>query len=93
MIKSFKNKETENIYNGLRGKILPVKLHGKALMKLTMLNASENIRDLEKPPSNRLHKLKGDRKNQYSISINDKYRICFEWKNNEAHEVEIIDYH
>jgi proteic killer suppression protein len=93
MIKNFKNTETEKIFKGFKSKILPTNLHKKALIKLHMLDASENIEDLRNPPSNRLHKLQGNRKNQYSISINEKYRICFEWDDNKASNVEIIDYH
>jgi len=93
MIKSFACKETEKIFNGNKSKILPSKLLQKALVKLTMIDASENVDDLRIPPSNRLHKLKGGRKEEYSISINDKYRITFKWVNNSAHDVEISNHY
>ena len=93
MIKSFKCKETEKIFNGNKSKILSASLLEKALIKLAMIDASENVDDLRIPPSNRLHKLKGGRKEEYSISINDKYRICFKWDNNNAYDVEINNHY
>ena len=93
MIKSFACNETEKIFNGNKSKILPSKLLKKALIKLTMIDASENVDDLRIPPSNRLHKLKGTRKEEYSISINDKYRICFKWADNNAYDVEITNHY
>ncbi len=93
MIQSFKDKETAKIFAGNKSKILPSNLLSKALIKLAMIDASENVDDLRIPPSNRLHKLKGSRKEEYSISINDKYRICFKWKNNNAHDVEITNHY
>lgn len=93
MIKSFKCKETEKIFTGKKSKILPDSLLTKALVKLAMIDSSENIDDLRIPPSNRLHKPKGGRKEEYSISINDKYRICFKWDNNNAYDVEINNHY
>ena len=93
MIKSFACRETEKIFNGKKSKILPNNLHKKAIIKLTMIDASENVDDLRIPPSNRLHKLKGTRKEEYSISINSKYRICFKWKDNNAYNVEITNHY
>lgn len=93
MIKSFACKETEKIFNGKKSKILHSNLLKKAITKLTMIDASENVDDLRVPPSNRLHKLKGTRKEEYSISINDKYRICFKWKDNNAYGVEITNHY
>ena len=93
MIKSFNCKETEKIFSGIVSKKFPHDLQSRALRKLTMLDAAENIDDLKRPPSNRLEKLSGDRSKQYSIRINDKYRICFEWIDNESENVEIVDYH
>ena len=92
-IANFANKETEDIFYGRRSKIVPSELNQLALRKLNILNASGNLQDLMVPPSNRLKKLSGNRKNQYSIRINDKYRICFCVKNNQFHDVEIVDYH
>ena len=63
------------------------------LRKLRMLNRAMNLNDLRVPPANRLEKLKGDRSGQYSIRINDQWRICFKWHNNDAFEIEIVDYH
>jgi toxin HigB-1 len=68
-------------------------LHQKARVKLARLHAAESLSDLATLPGNRLEKLKGDRKHQYSIRINDRYRICFEWRNDAAENVEIVDYH
>jgi len=93
MIKSFRDKETEKIYSRERSAKLPGDIQQIALRKLRMINNAQNIHDLRIPPSNRLEKLGGDRKGQYSIRINDQWRICFEWKDNSAYNVEIKDYH
>jgi len=93
MIKSFKCKETEKIFNGEFSKKLPIDLHVKAFNKLNLIDVSESINDLRKPPSNHLEKLSGDRVGQYSLRINNKYRICFKWLDNSAFNVEIADYH
>jgi len=96
-IRSFRNEATQDINYGLRSKaarrILPVVLHEKARIKLARLHAAESLRDLATLPGNRFEPLKGDRKGQYSIRINDQYRICFEWRNEMADNVEIVDYH
>jgi toxin HigB-1 len=93
VIKSFRDKETEKIYSRERSAKLPGDIQQIALRKLRMINNAQNIHDLRIPPSNRLEKLGGDRKGQYSIRINDQWRICFEWKDNNAYNVEIKDYH
>ncbi len=93
MIKSFKNKETETIWQGLKAKKLPSNIQNRAWNKLKQLNASNTLNDLRSPPSNHLEVLKGNRKGQMSIRINNKWRICFKWKGNEAWNVEIVDYH
>lgn len=93
MIKSYKNKEVEKIKNGIISKKLPQSIQKKANTKLNMLDVSLCINDLRVPPSNHLEALLGDRKGQYSIAINSKYRICFVWKDNNAYDVEIVDYH
>lgn len=93
MIKSFKNKETETIWQGLKTKKLPHNIQNRAWDKLKQLNASHTLNDLRNPPSNHLEVLKGNRKGQMSIRINNKWRICFKWKENEAWNVEIVDYH
>ncbi len=68
-------------------------LHERAFMKLNAIDAAVNLEDLRQPPSNRLEALKGNRKGKYSIRINDRWRICFEWRNGNAEQVEIVDYH
>ena len=93
MIVSFGSKNTERIWKGERIKNLSLEIQETARRKLRMINNSQNIGDLKIPPSNRLEKLKGNFKNYYSIRINDQWRIIFIWKNNHAHNVEIIDYH
>ncbi|MBP9886278.1 MAG: type II toxin-antitoxin system RelE/ParE family toxin [Leptospiraceae bacterium] len=93
MILSFKDRDTERVFLGEYSKKLPRELHKKALTKLLAIHASNEIEELKIPPSNRLHKLEGDRKNQWSISINDKYRVCFYFRDGNANEVEITDYH
>ena len=93
MIVSFGSKETENIWNGERVKKFPPEIQQIGRRKLRMLNNSQSIGDLKIPPSNRLEKLSGIRKDFYSTRINDQWRIIFKWENNQAKEVEIIDYH
>ena len=93
MIKSFKDKETERVYYGEVSGKLPNDIQQSALRKLRMINNATNINDLRIPPANRLEKLSGVRSGQYSIRINDQWRICFIWKDNDAYNVEITDYH
>ncbi len=93
MIRSFKCKETEKIWNQIYSKKFPVSIQKIALRKLFMLQRAKELKDLTVPPANRLEKLKGDRKDQYSIRINDQYRICFIWEDYNVSEVEIVDYH
>jgi len=93
MIKSFGNKQTEKIYQGERIAKLPLEIQRIGLRKLIMLDQSQDIKDLTIPPSNRLEKLKGNMKAYHSIRINDQWRIIFKWINNNAFDVEIIDYH
>ena len=93
MIKSFKCKETEKIFNRNYSKKFPNDIQRIALRKLRMINHSQNLQDLKVPPGNRLEELKGKRKGQFSIRINDQWRICFKWHDSNANEVEIIDYH
>lgn len=93
MIKSFKNKETEKVYlREVSGK-LPKDIQQIALRKLRMINNAKNLNDLRIPPANRLEKLKGNREGQYSIRINDQWRVCFVWQEGEIYDVEITDYH
>lgn len=93
MIKSFRDKETEKVYSRERSAKLPGNIQQIALRKLRMINNAQNMNDLRIPPSNRLEKLSGDRAGQYSIRINNQWRICFFWKDNNAYYVEINDYH
>ena len=93
MLVSFGSKNTEKIWKGERIKNLFLEIQEIARRKLRMINNAQNTGDLRIPPSNRLEKLKGNFKNYYSIRINDQWRIIFIWKNNHAHNVEIIDYH
>jgi len=93
MIQSFQDKETEKVWNQEYSKKLPRDIQRTGLRKLFMLNRAITLDDLRIPPSNYLEKLKGDRKDQYSIRINKQWRICFNWKDGEAYKVEIADYH
>jgi toxin HigB-1 len=93
VIRSFKSKETEKIFNRERSPKLPSDIQQVALRKLRMLNRAVTLQDLRVPPANRLEKLSGDRAGQYSIRINDQWRICFAWKEGNADNVEIVDYH
>lgn len=93
MIKSFADKETEKVYHQQFSKKLPQSIQRIALRKLLMIDNAENINDLRIPPANRLELLHGDREGQYSIRINDQYRICFSVNSKDFYNVEIIDYH
>ena len=97
MIRSFKSKATDEIFNGVNLKnarnVCPHPLWRVAFRKLDQLDAAEVLDDLRIPPGNRLETLKGDREGQYSIRINDQYRICFVWTETGPSEVEIVDYH
>jgi proteic killer suppression protein len=93
MLKSFKCKETEKIFNGEHSKNFPTNVQERAMRKLVMINASQTLNDLRIPPSNRLESVSGNRNGQWSIRINEQYRICFEWTENGANSVEIVDYH
>jgi proteic killer suppression protein len=93
MIKNFKCKETEKIFSRNYSKKLPRDIQRVAFRKLRMIDQSKALTDLKIPPANRLEMLSGRRKGQYSIRINDQWRICFKWIENNALEVEITDYH
>ncbi len=93
MIVSFACKETARIWEGEASRKFPHDIQDRALVKLRQLDAATSTDDLANPPSNRLKALKGERKGQMSIRINDQWRICFVWKNGEARQVEIVDYH
>lgn len=93
VIRSFKAKETREIWEGRFSKKYPPDIQKKTQMKLGMINNVVDVMELQVPPGNRLHKLSGDRDGQYSISINSQWRICFNFENNHAFNVEITDYH
>ena len=93
MIKSFRDKEAEKIFNDERSMKLPWHIQGTAYRKLRIIHNARDIRDIMALPGNRYEELKGDRKGQSSVRINDKYRICFLWCENDAYDVEIADYH
>ena len=93
MIQSFKCKETEKIFGRLSSKKFPNNIQRVALRKLRMLNRATILNDLKVPPSNRLEPLKGKRKGQHSIRINEQWRVCFKWRKGDAFDVEIVDYH
>ncbi|MBC8257103.1 MAG: type II toxin-antitoxin system RelE/ParE family toxin [Candidatus Marinimicrobia bacterium] len=93
MIKSFKCRETRKIFLREYSKKIPTKLNRVALRKLRMLNRAQLLNDLRVPPVNKLEALKGKRKGQHSIRINNQWRICFTWNNGEVENVEITDYH
>ena len=93
MIRSFADKETEKIYHQEFSRKLPQSIQRIALRKLMMIDNAEKLDDLRIPPANRLEALKGDRQGQYSIRINDQYRICFAFTDSGIYQVEIVDYH
>jgi len=93
MIKSFKCKETTKIFNRDFSRKLPNDIQEIAFRKLRMINRANIINDLKVPPGNRLESLHGDREGQYSIRINNQWRICFKWDDQDAYDVEIVDYH
>ena len=93
MIKAFGDKESEKIWNGIRLKKLPNEIQDVARRKLRLLNNAQDVNDLRIPPANRLEKLKGNLEDYYSIRINNQWRIIFQWLNNDAYVVRIIDYH
>lgn len=93
MIVNFTCKETQKIWEGMVSTKLPYSIQQVARRKLRMLNNAKKLDDLKIPPNNRLEPLKGDRKGQFSIRINQKWWLCFIWKNNSPWEVEIVDYH
>lgn len=92
MIKTFRSRETELLHSRQSSKRLKG-VERIALRKLRQLDAAADLTDLAAPPGNRLEALKGDRRGQHSIRINDQWRICFVWRNGDAYDVEIVDYH
>ena len=93
MIRDFRSHQAESIWRGECAQRLPADIQNVARRKLRMLNNARTLSDLRVPPANRLEALKGRRKGQRSIRVNDQWRICFKWKNGDAFAVEIVDYH
>ena len=93
VIRNFRGRETEVVWNGDVSLRLPRDIQQVARRKLRMLNNARTLNDLRAPPANRLEALRGERKGQHSIRINDQWRICFVWSDGDAHDVEIVDYH
>jgi len=93
MIKSFADSETEKVFRRQFSAKLPGDIQSVALRKLRMLANAHAVNDLRSPPANRLEKLSGARRGQYSIRINDQWRVCFVWRDGDAYDVEIVDYH
>ena len=93
MIQSFRDKDTERLFNRQPVRKLGSNVQRAALRKLRQLDAAVSLEDLRVPPGNRLERLHGDRSGQHSIRINDQWRICFRWIGGDAHDVEIVDYH
>ena len=93
MIRSFRGKRTAAVYKGMVPKGFPPDIARTARRKLAVLDAASRLDDLRSPPGNRLEALSGDRAGQHSIRVNDQWRVCFVWRDSDAHEVEIVDYH
>ena len=93
MIKSFADRDTDRLFGRERVRRFPAALHRVMLRKLVSVDAAERLDDLRVPPGNRLEKLHGDRAGQYSIRVNDQWRVCFRWADGDAYEVELVDYH
>ena len=93
MIQSFVCADTERLFNRERPKRFSKSIHRVALRKLRMLHRAKTLQDLRVPPGNRLEALRGGRKGQHSIRVNDRFRICFVWESGDAFDVEIVDYH
>ena len=93
MIRGFGDRETQRLFQRESSRKLPNDIQRIALRKLVILDAAESINDLRLPPGNHLEKLSGDRAGQHSIRINDRWRICFRWRESDASDVEIVDYH
>jgi len=93
VIRSFCDRETEKVFRRDRSRRLPPNVQRQAHRKLLVVDAAQALDDLRVPPGNRLERLSGDRKGQYSIRVNDQWRICFRWERGDAYDVEIADYH
>jgi toxin HigB-1 len=93
VIRSFRDADSEKVFRRERSKKLPLDVQRRAHRKLLLLDAGESLADLRVPPGNRLEQLSGKRAGQYSIRVNDQWRICFQWERGDAYDVEITDYH
>jgi toxin HigB-1 len=93
MIRSFADRETERVWGGIGSRRLPLEVQETGLRKLRILNRVRSVEELRTPPGTRLERLHGDRAGQWSIRINNQWRICFKWQDGEASDVEITDYH
>lgn len=93
MIKSFKCKEALKIFHREFSRKLPHSIQKVAMRKLWIIDAATSLNDLRRPPANRLEALRGKRKGQYGIRVNDQWRVCFKWRQEDAYDVEIVDYH
>lgn len=93
MIRSFADRDTERLFAREPVRRFSVRFQRTMLRKLVVLDAADSLQDLRSPPGNRLEKLRGDRAGQHSIRINDQWRVCFRWREGDAHDVEIVDYH
>jgi toxin HigB-1 len=93
MIRSFRDPETERLFLRLGSRRLPPDVQRHALRKLVLLDSAVSLQDLRQPPGNRLEKLAGNREGQHSIRVNERWRLCFVWKDGDAQDVEIVDYH
>jgi toxin HigB-1 len=93
MILSFRDKETERLWQSGKSRRLPAEMHRRAFAKLAILNAAISLDNLRVPPGNQLEALRGDRTGQHSIRVNNQYRVCFVWRQGNALDVEIVDYH
>lgn len=93
MIRTFRDKEAQRVFTREGSRRLPKSIQRAAQRKLEILDAAESVEDLRSPPGNRLEKLSGDRAGQYSLRINQHWRICFRWVDGDAEDVEIVDYH
>ena len=93
MIINYRDRDTRYVFERVRVARLSMELQRQAQRKLVMLNNATTVNDLSAPPGNRLERLSGDRSGQYSIRVNDQWRICFRWENGNASEVELVDYH
>ena len=93
MIASFRDRETERLWQSGKSRRLPADIERRAFKKLAILNAAVALDKLKVPPGNQLEALRGDRSGQYSIRVNDQYRVCFVWRDGNAFDVEIVDYH